>query len=150
VLKVHCMDSYCPKYRHSTKGLANYSTCVTPAKALRITYNTNVGLVPRPSRSQPRQYIDPAQFPYGTRVSLQCGPGSIQTTTTSFSMLDFEYNHIYSMQNLQRLDLSLELSSARFAIPDKQRDHIWYTAVSLSELEISILNIEVHFRDWYR
>lgn len=50
------------------------------------------------------------------------------------------------MQNLQRLDLSLELSSATFAVPEKQDYTI---AASLSEFAISILNIEVHFRDWY-
>ena len=116
-----------------------------PAKALRITYNTNVGLVLCKPHWHPTKYNDPAQFPYGAWVSLQRAPGSFQTAAL-FDTLSFEYKHIHNMQNLQRLDLSLELSSATFAVPEKQDYTI---AASLSEFAISILNIEVHFRDWY-
>ncbi|KAF8435852.1 hypothetical protein BGX38DRAFT_1216481 [Terfezia claveryi] len=110
------------------------------SKALRISYNTNVGLVLRQYR--PQKYNDPAKFPYGTRVSLQKAPGSFQNAAP-FSMLDF------NTQNLQRLDLSLELSSARCVKSDKQRDYAFCTAVSLSKVVICILNIEVYFRNWY-
>ena len=147
-MRDHCTDSYSPVCTYSVKNPANCSTCVTLAKALRITYNTNAGLIPWPSWPQLGRYNDPAHFPYGTRVILQSAPGSYQSMPSS--MFDFEYNRIYNMQNLQRLDLFLGLSSTRFALLDKQRDHIWKTAVSLSKVAVSILNIEVYFSDWYR
>ncbi|KAF8419463.1 hypothetical protein EV426DRAFT_615551 [Tirmania nivea] len=113
------------------------------SKALRVTYNANVGLVPY--GLQPRQYNDPTQFKDGTWVRLQSAPGSFQATAP-FNMWGLEYDEICNMQNLQRLDLSLELSSVTFPIPYNQDNNI---AVRLSKVAISILNIEIHFRDWY-